>query len=45
MIDITKRKQDEETLLEQANLLSLSHDAIFVRDANHTIKYWNRASR
>jgi PAS domain S-box-containing protein len=44
MIDITKRKQDEETLREQANLLSLTHDAIFVRDTNHTIKYWNRGA-
>jgi PAS domain S-box-containing protein len=44
MIDITDRKQNEETLREQANLLSLTHDAIFVRDANATIKYWNRAA-
>ena len=44
MIDVTKRKQDEETLREQANLLSLTHDAIFVRDMGANIKYWNRAA-
>ena len=43
-IDITKRKQDEETLREQADLLTLTHDAIFVRDMSSTIKYWNRAA-
>ena len=44
MIDITKRKQDEERLREQANLLSLTHDAIFVRDTRAAIQYWNRAA-
>lgn len=34
----------ESTLREQANLLELTHDAIFVRDANDTITYWNRAA-
>jgi PAS domain S-box-containing protein len=44
MIDISKHKQNDETLREQANLLSLTHDAIFVRDMNATIQYWNRAA-
>lgn len=44
MIDITQRKQNEETLREQASLLSLTHDAIFVRDRSAIIKYWNRGA-
>ena len=28
----------------QANLLKLTHDAIFVRDMNNLITYWNRAA-
>src|SRR5437588_8516347 len=34
----------EATLREQANLLNLTHDAIFVRDMHGTIKYWNRGA-
>jgi PAS domain S-box-containing protein len=34
----------EATLREQADLLELTHDAIFVRDGNDTITYWNRAA-
>jgi two-component system sensor kinase FixL len=34
----------EATLREQANLLELTHDAIFVRDMNDTITYWNRGA-
>jgi PAS domain S-box-containing protein len=34
----------EATLREKANLLELTHDAIFVRDMNDTITYWNRAA-
>ena len=37
-------QQVEATLREQANLLNLTHDAIFVRDMNGTIKYWNRGA-
>ena len=29
---------------EQANLLDLMHDGIFVRDMNGVIRYWNRAA-
>ena len=32
MVDITRRKRDEAALREQANLLNLTHDTIFVRD-------------
>jgi len=34
----------EATLREQANLLEQTHDAIFVRDMNDTITYWNRGA-
>ncbi len=40
-----ERKRAEETLREQANLLDLTHDAIFVRDIDGVITYWNRARR
>jgi PAS domain S-box-containing protein len=42
--DITERRRVEETLREQANLLNLTHDAIFVRDMNGVIAYWNRGA-
>src|SRR6202008_2631089 len=44
MVDITDRKRAEETLREQANLLNLTNDAIFVRDGNLIITYWNRGA-
>jgi two-component system, LuxR family, sensor kinase FixL len=34
----------EATLREQADLLDLTHDAIFVRDMRDTITYWNRGA-
>jgi PAS domain S-box-containing protein len=43
--DITERKRAEETLREQANLLDLTHDAIFVRDMRGVIRYWNRGAQ
>jgi PAS domain S-box-containing protein len=42
--DITERKRAEDTVREQANLLSLTHDAIFVRDMHGIITYWNPAA-
>ncbi|MFL9922350.1 PAS domain S-box protein [Paraburkholderia fungorum] len=42
--DITERKCTEETLREQASLLNLTHDAIFVCDMNGVITYWNRGA-
>src|SRR5690242_11856144 len=39
------RNHSVETVLrEQANLLELTHDAIFVRDMDDTITYWNRGA-
>jgi PAS domain S-box-containing protein len=43
-IDIEDRKRAEAVLREQAALLDLSHDTIFVRDANNVITYWNRGA-
>src|SRR6202167_3125095 len=42
--DITERKQAERALSEQARLLDLSNDAIFVRDAEDHVTYWNKAA-
>jgi PAS domain S-box-containing protein len=33
-----------EALREQANLLNLTHDTVFVRDMNDVITYWNRGA-
>jgi PAS domain S-box-containing protein len=42
--DITERRQAEQALSEQARLLDLSNDAIFVRDAGDHVIYWNKAA-
>jgi PAS domain S-box-containing protein len=42
--NITERKQAERILSEQARLLDLSNDAIFVRDAGDHVTYWNKAA-
>jgi PAS domain S-box-containing protein len=39
-----ERQCAEETLREQADLLNLTHDAIFVRDLDGVITYWNRGA-
>ena len=44
MVDITARKQAENVLKEQASLLDLTHDTIFVRDMNDVIRFWNRGA-
>jgi PAS domain S-box-containing protein len=43
--DITKQKQTERRLVEQARLLDLSNDAILARDAQDRITYWNDGAR
>jgi PAS domain S-box-containing protein len=40
----TQLKQLADTLQEQADLLNLTHDTIFVADMQGVIKYWNRGA-
>src|SRR6202030_2628370 len=42
--DITERKRSEQKIHEQANLLELAHDAIFVRSLDEKIQYWNKGA-
>jgi PAS domain S-box-containing protein len=39
-----ERDQAEEALSEQARLLDLTHDTVFVRDMIDVITYWNRGA-
>src|SRR5262249_40597612 len=43
--DITQRKEAERRLAEQARLLELTNDAIFICDINHRITFWNRGAK
>ena len=43
-IDITERSRAEEALRERADLLNLTHDAVFAMDIKGVIKYWNRGA-
>ena len=43
--DVTGRKRVERSVAEQARLLDLSFDAIFVRDPADRITYWNHGAR
>ena len=45
LLDINARKQAEQTLREQAALLDLAHDAIFVSDLQNRITFWTRGAR
>lgn len=42
--DITDRKLAEQRVQEQAALLDITSDAIFVRDLDNRIVYWNRGA-
>jgi len=44
MNDITRNKEYEQRLAQQAALLDRSQDAILVRDMEHRIRYWNRSA-
>ena len=37
-------RRSETLLREQADLLDLTHDTVFVRDVNDVITYWNRGA-
>jgi PAS domain S-box-containing protein len=37
-------QRSEAALRQQANLLNLTHDSIFVRDMDGVVTYWNRAA-
>src|SRR5262249_33632174 len=43
--DITKQKQTERRLAEQARLLDLTNEAILVRDSRDRITYWNHGAK
>ena len=43
-VEIAARTRAEETLREQAALLDLTHDTVFVRDESDVITYWNRGA-
>ena len=42
--DIGDVKRAFGRLREQAGLLDMSHDTVFVRDMNDVITYWNRGA-
>jgi two-component system, LuxR family, sensor kinase FixL len=42
--EIAERTRAEAALREQASLLNLTHDTVFVRDVNDVITYWNRGA-
>ncbi|MGL5059966.1 MAG: PAS domain S-box protein, partial [Microcoleus sp.] len=43
--DISDRKLAEQKIQEQAALLDITSDAIFVRDLDHRILYWNQGAK
>jgi two-component system, LuxR family, sensor kinase FixL len=42
--EVAARTRVEETLRDQAALLDLTHDTVFVRDEQDVITYWNRGA-
>src|SRR5215813_4084680 len=43
--DLTESKAAEEEVRKQAELLSLAHDAILVRDVENRIIFWNQGAQ
>ena len=44
MTDLTRRKQAEDRMAEQAALLDIAHEAILVKDLEGRIIYWNKGA-
>ena len=44
LLDISDRKQAQQTIQEQASLLDIVSDAIYVRDLDNHILYWNQGA-
>jgi two-component system, cell cycle sensor histidine kinase and response regulator CckA len=42
--DVTEQKRAEQKICEQAALLDVATDAIFVRDLNHQILFWSKGA-
>jgi PAS domain S-box-containing protein len=42
--DVSDRKQSEQIMHEQADLLDIVPDAIFVQDLNYQILFWNKGA-
>jgi PAS domain S-box-containing protein len=42
--DITAARQADKAIRDQAQILDLAHDTIFVRDADDRITYWNHGA-
>jgi PAS domain S-box-containing protein len=45
MHDVTKRRQSDQALRRQADLLDMSRDAIFTWDVEGAISYWNHGAQ
>jgi PAS domain S-box-containing protein len=43
-LEVAERERGKSVLQEQASLLNLTHDTVFVRDMNDIITYWNRGA-